>query len=292
MKIYEFTIRQLRVKNIKDALILMLKLFVVAIIADEIYNAAHILPCLQTFRDKTSHTFFYCLKEVLFFLIIYVIYRLAKRFKRKGTLKKAVKITVIIGVLMYLFNGSLLGIYYFNGPYWGRVVDANTGEPIVGANVMAKWVMESMAFVAVSRDYADARETVTDAEGRFIVQPARRIWLWPFSWMSLENLYVYKPGYDSHPPSMHYAWSDADKKKWKKKLVKIVKNYDQESTVEWNYNHSFLVNPKYIKFYEPIIIRLNRALSNKEKKEAVTCFSFSSIHCGQFKVKKFKEIVE
>ena len=134
------------------------------------------------------------------------------------------------------------------------------------------------------------------------MSPGRRIWLWPFSWMYLENLYVYKPGYDSHPPYMQIAWNDADKEKWKLKLNKLfperkpgyysIKDEEYFSDLRYvpgRYQSAYQVK---CKTYKPTLIKLNRALSNEEKRRAKGYFSFSGMHCDYFKVKKFKELVE
>lgn len=48
--------------------------------------------------------------------------------------------------------------------YEGRIVDADTKEPVVGAVVFMEWVQSHFD---QGRTYVDAFETVTDDEGRF-----------------------------------------------------------------------------------------------------------------------------
>ena len=138
MKIYDFFIKQIRVKNVKEALILLLKLMVVFLIADELYYSFLRLSCLLQEKGsyKADGIIFLSLKYTLFIFIIYVAYRLRRRLKAKGYLKAAMVMLAILLPLIFLFNQSLLGIYYIDGPYWGKVVDADTGAPIEGANVM------------------------------------------------------------------------------------------------------------------------------------------------------------
>ena len=166
MKIMDFVIRQVKITNTKDVVIPLLKLLLLAIIADEIYNAIHILPCLYT-RDAASGIRLFVISRILFFSFIYVGYRIMRSAKRKGSLKKASIILISFGILTCLLNGSLFFLYYVDGPYWGKVVDADTGEPIDGANVMARWEID-FAVIQSSFTFADAREAVTDSKGRFL----------------------------------------------------------------------------------------------------------------------------
>jgi hypothetical protein len=82
-----------------------------------------------------------------------------------------------LGVLLLLltFGGWLQGQAQW-GPFRGQIVDAETGAPIPNANVMVTWdaYVPNLADT-VSRFY-DARETVTDAEGRFELPRLWRLW--------------------------------------------------------------------------------------------------------------------
>ncbi len=288
MKIYDFLIGQVKIKNTKDAAILLLKILLVLIIVDETYNAFHILPCRYNSADPISGILSFIISRILFFLIIYVGYRLIQRWKRKGTLKRGLIKLAVCGALIWLLNGSLFFLYYIDGPYWGKVVDADTGDPIAGANVMAKWKFE-YEVIKSSFSFADARETVTDDKGRFFLSPARQIWFYPISDMYLEKLCVYKPGYDSHPPRMQRVWTDAEKKKWRKKLVKLNPNYDHERDSSVNYSIIFKKLPKDIKPYKQTIIRLNKTISKEEKINAKSGFPYGGMDCEYFKISKFEK---
>jgi hypothetical protein len=282
MKIYDFIIRQVKIQNFKDAVVLLLKLLLIAVIADETYNAIHILPCRYNSIDAISGILSFLFSRILFFLIIYLFYRLIRRWKKNETLKRNLIIFVIIGSLIWMINGSIFFIYYIDGPYWGKVVDADTGEPIAGANVMGIWRFD-YTVIQGSSSFADARETVTDDKGRFIISPARQIWFYPFSNMLFEELYVYKSGYDSHPPQMQYTWSDLEKEEWKGKLLKINPDYRHDRTIETNYVIVFKNLPYNIKFYRPTNIRLNKAFSMEAQKRAKD-YGFVRFGCDKFKI--------
>ena len=53
MIIYDFFVKQIRVKNAKEALILLLKLIVAFLIADELYSSFLRLSCLL--QEKSSY---------------------------------------------------------------------------------------------------------------------------------------------------------------------------------------------------------------------------------------------
>ena len=195
MKLIDSMIKQIRVKSINDVLVLLFKAAIIIIIADRVHEASRYL--IDLLLEKHYHVLWliiYFLKLVVVITIICCLYKWAKHIQKKGTLNRAIIIFILVSVLTVWTNGSILGFYFWNGPYWGRVVDADTGEFIAGAVVAGIWDFEYYLFVHGSSTYADTRETVTDEKGRFILPPARTIWLWPFSRIVLSKLNVLKPG--------------------------------------------------------------------------------------------------
>lgn len=84
------------------------------------------------------------------------------------------------------------------GPYRGQVVDAETKAPLAGAVVVLQWRRDRVyPFHSVSENYA-VRETVTDAEGRFLLdakdveERAPRRTYHP-------EVFIFQPGYGSYP---------------------------------------------------------------------------------------------
>lgn len=56
------------------------------------------------------------------------------------------------------------------GPYRGRVIDAQTKAPLAGAVVVARWLRDRVyPLHSVQENYA-VRETLTDADGRFVLE--------------------------------------------------------------------------------------------------------------------------
>lgn len=84
------------------------------------------------------------------------------------------------------------------GPYRGRVVDAETSEPIEGAVALVSWRrFYPMPFHATEGPFA-ARETVTGKDGRFSLPGAPLSWI-PLTALSPPAFRVFKAGFDSFP---------------------------------------------------------------------------------------------
>ena len=77
------------------------------------------------------------------------------------------------------------------GPFRGQVVDFDTGDPIAGAHVMVMWIRDRPSLHS-GESFYDARETVTDNEGRFEIPYIRR---WLTAWVEAPGISVFVPGY-------------------------------------------------------------------------------------------------
>ena len=83
------------------------------------------------------------------------------------------------------------------GPWRGQVVDKDTGKPLEGAVVLARWEKRYTSFVGEmgGNEYYDSEEIVTDAEGRFVIA-ARQTWtVNPFSEIYGPEFFIFKSGY-------------------------------------------------------------------------------------------------
>jgi hypothetical protein len=84
------------------------------------------------------------------------------------------------------------------GPYRGQVVDAESKAPLAGAVVVARWLRDRIyPFHSVAENYA-VRETVTDAEGRFLLDARDVEERAPRRTRHPEFL-IFLPGYGSYP---------------------------------------------------------------------------------------------
>jgi hypothetical protein len=83
-------------------------------------------------------------------------------------------------------------------PYRGLIIDSDTKAPLAGAVVVALWVRERVYPLQVNTEHYAVRETVTDAEGRFVMEVKDIEEGAPRRTRKPEFL-VYLPGYGSFP---------------------------------------------------------------------------------------------
>lgn len=105
------------------------------------------------------------------------------------------KVNMILFALIVLTCFS--GCFHSDGPYRGKVVELNTGNPIEGAVVAGQWEIDQ--FPNLQR-ICESKETLTDKNGEFELPAA-----WCFSGIPFVTLYkpwvvVFKPGYLGYPP--------------------------------------------------------------------------------------------
>lgn len=130
---------------------------------------------------------------------------------QKRRIPKSLKVILWIVFSIYLISGlivrrSAMGsgepfhgwLYYWNGPYKGKVVELDTGKPIKGAVVAGSWHLET---VIGCPWFCDAVETTTDKNGEFVLPRAWCISLWPIARLNIyDKPVVFKPGYLGYPP--------------------------------------------------------------------------------------------
>ncbi len=101
-----------------------------------------------------------------------------------------------VSVLVGLFFSAGCSPIFADGPYHGRVIDAETKQPIDGAAVLAVWRKETPMIGHPMESVHDAQETLTDKDGNFTIpgmstfSPISRI---------LEPLFtIFTPGYRAY----------------------------------------------------------------------------------------------
>lgn len=86
------------------------------------------------------------------------------------------------------------------GPYSGKVIDAETKEPIEGAGVLVVFYTESYGPAGAVTHYADALETLTDKNGEFEFTSHRITLFRPLhGWVRYGYFTIFKPGYGCYP---------------------------------------------------------------------------------------------
>jgi len=112
------------------------------------------------------------------------------------------KLIIIMSLLILLPATVGCAIANKYGPYYGKVIDAETKEPIEGAAVLVVFYTEEYGPTGAITRYADAVETVTDKAGEFKF-PAHRVAVFrPLQgWDKHGYFTIFKPGYEHYPDS-------------------------------------------------------------------------------------------
>ena len=86
------------------------------------------------------------------------------------------------------------------GPFMGKVVDVETGEPIEGAVVLIGFHTKSGSVGGTVYRFADAIETLTDAKGEFRLPPKRvNLFRGMSIWDDDCQVSIFKPGFGAYP---------------------------------------------------------------------------------------------
>lgn len=92
----------------------------------------------------------------------------------------------------------LAGIHH-DGPYSGKIIDAETGEPIEGAAVIGIWYVGEYGHAeAPIFKFLEAKETVSGKDGEFIIPSITAFHRWPLAKLFDPYLKIFKPGYGSY----------------------------------------------------------------------------------------------
>lgn len=82
------------------------------------------------------------------------------------------------------------------GPWHGRVVDAETGEPLQGVVVLAYWIRYEATLAGwAGATYAGSEEVVTSADGRFTIGSHRSYTIPAVLKVSGPEWVIFKPSY-------------------------------------------------------------------------------------------------
>ncbi len=95
--------------------------------------------------------------------------------------------------LCILTSGCVQYIVRYDGPYEGKIVNAETRAPIEGVVVLGVWFKEASTVAGAVSSYYDASETVTDAKGDFRISGKG---LKILSDVGVMNVLIFKAGYE------------------------------------------------------------------------------------------------
>ncbi len=111
---------------------------------------------------------------------------------RGSPVARLVALSLVLFAVVRL--GSVVGAVEKWGPFRGQVVDRETGQPIPGAVVLVVWWRAEQTPIQTNQQFYDAKEAVTDAEGRFEI-PRLALPFFTF-WIFDPNIDWFAPGYE------------------------------------------------------------------------------------------------
>ncbi len=86
------------------------------------------------------------------------------------------------------------------GPWRGRVVDAQTGQPLEGVVVLAFWTRSWPSLGGwAAAEYQDSEEVVTGPDGRFVIRPRRSYTVPLVTKVQGPDWRIFKSGYGEWP---------------------------------------------------------------------------------------------
>ena len=97
---------------------------------------------------------------------------------------------------------------YADGPYHGRVIDAETKQPIEGAAVLAVWSRRAAFLAHPSITYYDAQETLSDKGGNFTIPGTSSFSLNPLSRIDEPRFTIFTPGYRAYTAVFQVSTQD------------------------------------------------------------------------------------
>ena len=102
-------------------------------------------------------------------------------------------VTIVVYVVFCVMSVGCVQVVGYEGDYKGRVVNAETGEPIPGVVALGVWYTSIPTPAGSTSHFHDARETVTDEKGEFTISGKG---LKILSNLEPINIFIFKAGYD------------------------------------------------------------------------------------------------
>lgn len=128
-----------------------------------------------------------------------------------GVIKKIV--AAALSLCLFICSGCVSMLRY-DGPYKGRVIDAQTGQPVEGAVAHGTWSRIHFVPTGSSSEYYDSYEMLTDKNGEFKIPGQGLLVLSNIDDMSLT---IFKAGYKQWRPNNWSGlrdWKSDDSLTW------------------------------------------------------------------------------
>lgn len=113
--------------------------------------------------------------------------------------EQALRAIAVLFLLILLSFGQVREAW--GDDYHGQVVDAETGKPIEGAVVVVEWHKKPRVAIGGINYFHNAREALTDADGKFVLDSSPGIDWNPFTYVQEPRIIVFYPGYRPFTPA-------------------------------------------------------------------------------------------
>jgi len=118
----------------------------------------------------------------------------------------------------------------YRGPFEGRVVDAETLQPIQGAVVFVEWMRSHITVAGDVPKFYDAAEVLTDETGHFRIKKKWSLNPWT-NWMLGANVVIYKAGYREF--HLYDKWGRMDELVEEHRAYSLKKGQRVPNDVDW-----------------------------------------------------------
>lgn len=85
-------------------------------------------------------------------------------------MRKILLILILTSLVLSVTSCYGFAVIRKDGPYEGKVIDADTGGPIEGVVVLGEWGREHISPGGATHTFYDAKETITDKNGEFYIE--------------------------------------------------------------------------------------------------------------------------
>jgi hypothetical protein len=115
-------------------------------------------------------------------------------------MRDGMQILKLCAVLLLLVFLSGCAIYHNYGPFYGKLIDRETKNPIRGAVILAEYSTQQYGFAGPVSHFLDTREVLANENGEFLVPSFHAIAFRPLSsFEPYPYLTIFKPNYICYP---------------------------------------------------------------------------------------------
>jgi hypothetical protein len=120
-------------------------------------------------------------------------------------MKKRILIACILASCFLIASKSQASWLLYNKPeYKGKIIDAETKEPIEGVVVSFYYMTNTYDIGGGGTRVIHTKEALTDKNGEFVIPPYTTP-ISPFTTSDAAECIIYKPGYASYPNGVHFC---------------------------------------------------------------------------------------